>query len=1008
MAPLSAHAQGNLLANASFEEGSYVYNNDGDQRVPTAWLPWWVSPPKGDCNNFKPHYELEQHPTHVVDGSTSARYYTAYSTHNGGLMQTVSVTPGAHYRFSIYGFAWSTDNPVVDTPSTSTTKMWAGIDPTGGTDGKSGSVIWSAENDQMDHFNLFTVDAVAQSDHITVFTRNKPDWCVYRNDSFWDAASLVQVGGSTNPVQPTTPPVQPTTPPAQPTQPPSLPPSGVTAHANTTLNIRNGPTVYNDIIGYVPDGETVSVLGRDAGGTQWIFINRNGVKGWIAGWLTTVNGDLNSVPLVDQGGNPTTPPGNPSPGNPSPGNPPVTNVSAIPAVNANMRSGPGVTFSVVATAFAGVSLPVVARDPTSNWILVNKSGTQGWIAVWLCTISGSLSGLPVSTGGTTTPGGGASGPVTATANLTMNIRNGPSTNHAVIGYVPGGETVSVVGRADDSQWIDINRNGVQGWIAGWLCTIHGDLTSLPVTGHTGTAMVTGGSAEAMVDAQSSVTAISGYQLNMRASPDLASQTIAQIPANTVLTATGRDFGFNWLYVSYNGTQGWIARWLVTTTGYVAGLPLVTSGGSAPAQPPSNPPPSGGGAVTATANSSMNIRSGPNSLQSVIGTFYSGTTATVVGRADDSQWIQIQYQSTTGWVAGWLCTINGNLNSVPVTGHTGSGSGGSSPPPAGPPPAAPTPLPPSVPNTPPSGPETFALGGQVPGEIDHPDFMHAARMTWTKMQLDWSPGMDPSAAAGMIAAAHANGFKILLGITGGTYPQSIDFGSYVSFVRGVASYGPDGIEIWNEMNLDREWPTGQISPASYVQFMLAPAYNAIKSVNPNILVVSGALAPTGANDGIHVWADDLYLGQMRDAGAANYMDCLGVHHNAGATPPDATSGHPADPGPHHYSWYYTLTYNLYATTFPTKQLCFTELGYLSPEGFPPLSPNFWWGQNTTVADQAAWLARAVQLARQSGRVRLVIVFNVDFTVYGDDPQAGYAIVRPNNTCPACYTLAAVAP
>jgi hypothetical protein len=31
--------------------------------------------------------------------------------------------------------------------------------------------------------------------------------------------------------------------------------------------------------------------------------------------------------------------------------------------------------------------------------------------------------------------------------------------------------------------------------------------------------------------------------------------------------------------------------------------------------------------------------------------------------------------------------------------------------------------------------------------------------------------------------------------------------------------------------------------------------------------------------------------------------------------------------------------------------------------------------------------------------------VDFTVYGDDPQAGYAMIRPNGQCPACDALAA---
>jgi hypothetical protein len=35
--------------------------------------------------------------------------------------------------------------------------------------------------------------------------------------------------------------------------------------------------------------------------------------------------------------------------------------------------------------------------------------------------------------------------------------------------------------------------------------------------------------------------------------------------------------------------------------------------------------------------------------------------------------------------------------------------------------------------------------------------------------------------------------------------------------------------------------------------------------------------------------------------------------------------------------------------------------------------------------------------------MIIVFNVDFKTFGDDPQAGYAMIRPNGSCPACETL-----
>ena len=54
-------------------------------------------------------------------------------------------------------------------------------------------------------------------------------------------------------------------------------------------------------------------------------------------------------------------------------------------------------------------------------------------------------------------------------------------------------------------------------------------------------------------------------------------------------------------------------------------------------------------------------------------------------------------------------------------------------------------------------------------------------------------------------------------------------------------------------------------------MLAPAYNAIKAVNSNIIVISGAPAPTGFDNTTNAWADNRYIAGMRAAGAANYVD-----------------------------------------------------------------------------------------------------------------------------------------
>jgi LysM repeat protein len=381
----------------------------------------------------------------------------------------------------------------------------------------------------------------------------------------------------------------------------------------------------------------------------------------------------------------------------------------------------------------------------------------------------------------------------------------------------------------------------------------------------------------------------------------------------------------------------------------------------PQTPPPATPPSTGGTYT--------VKTG-DTLSAIARRF--GTTVAAIAQANNIINVNLIY-------IGQVLVIPG---------------GGSNPPPV-------TPQP--IPN------QSFGLGAQSTN-LANKDKMSQSGMTWVKIQHKWTSGDDPGLLNSFIQDAHQNNFKILLSITGATpYPavNGIDYNAYANFVAGVAALGPDAIEIWNEMNIDFEWPAGQISPATYVNNLLAPAYRAIKAANSNVMVITGALAPTGFDNSQNAWADDRYLAGMRSAGAASYADCIGVHHNAGATSPTVSSGHP---GGSHYSWYFQPMLSLYYNTFGgARQLCFTEVGYLSPEGFDSLPANFGWASGTSEAEQAQWVAEAASIAANSGKVRLFIIYNLDFNKYSDtDPQAGYAIIRPDGDCPTCTRLQALFP
>ena len=307
--------------------------------------------------------------------------------------------------------------------------------------------------------------------------------------------------------------------------------------------------------------------------------------------------------------------------------------------------------------------------------------------------------------------------------------------------------------------------------------------------------------------------------------------------------------------------------------------------------------------------------------------------------------------------------------------------------------------------------SFELGGQVPGLSDEADILlRSAGMTWVKQQLPYSHSVETGRA--WIQDAKKRGFKILLSVTGGKAarePLANNFNSYTTnvagFLRKLAQAGADAIEVWNEPNIEHEWPPGHISGARYTE-LLKKAYTEIKKVSPNTIVISGAPAPTGfagtAGCIDTVCNDDFFMRQMAAAGAAEYMDCVGIHYNSGSVPPDATSG--AQVGSSgHYSWYYPTMVNVYRGAFPNTPLCFTEIGYLTGQGIGTLPQGFAWANGVTVAQQADWIAQAAVLSAQSGYVRLMIVWNMNFRKWDADPQRGYALERPDRSCPGCDTL-----
>ncbi len=183
-------AQGdNLLTDADFEEPFVDFTGDGHVLVPPGWTPWWVDNVE-DCYGYRPNFEAS---SLVHSGSQSVMYWTQYQSYTAGLYQTVEVPNNARVRFTIYGRAiGNSESPDATSSSPdAVTQMRIGIDPTGGTDWNAPTVQWSDFQSPMDDFVEFSLEATAQGSQVTVFTYSHPQYCVARNDTYWDNASLV-------------------------------------------------------------------------------------------------------------------------------------------------------------------------------------------------------------------------------------------------------------------------------------------------------------------------------------------------------------------------------------------------------------------------------------------------------------------------------------------------------------------------------------------------------------------------------------------------------------------------------------------------------------------------------------------------------------------------------------------------------------------------------------------------------------------------------------------------
>ncbi len=72
----------------------------------------------------------------------------------------------------------------------------------------------------------------------------------------------------------------------------------VTIKTSNRINIRSGPSTRNSVLGSLASGQTVRATGRNAEG-DWLYIAFDEQTGWVFAQLVTVEGDAESLPIIE-------------------------------------------------------------------------------------------------------------------------------------------------------------------------------------------------------------------------------------------------------------------------------------------------------------------------------------------------------------------------------------------------------------------------------------------------------------------------------------------------------------------------------------------------------------------------------------------------------------------------------------------------------------------------------------------------------------------------------------
>ncbi|OEF96329.1 SH3 domain-containing protein [Desulfuribacillus alkaliarsenatis] len=401
-----------------------------------------------------------------------------------------------------------------------------------------------------------------------------------------------------------------------------------------TINVRSGPGTEHNIIGTLPKNSIHTIIEEK---DRWYKIPLNNQEGWIASWLVSVK-----EPVLQQE---------------------TTSIQVVESTVAtlNVRTGPSLSFPVLGTIRPTEFYPLVEKQ--GEWLKIQlNSQHSGWVSTNFVRIANKNTEVVAS-----------NKYVTITASI-LNVRAEPTTSATILAKLSRGEQVTLIDVKDG--WYKITFDNTTGWIASdyaqEIATNNNTDANTPnnindnnMADNNGNNIddnASNGTDPSSNNGDGASDSIDGNQeevkevkhatvdvniLNVRAGPNTSEQIMGKLSMRETVEIIEQQG--EWLKISFNGSEGWIASQFVTIT---------TKNQSISHVPQVIIPKTG-----------INIRSGPGTNYSIIKSANEGDTFNII--STHGTWYEIILSnSQKGFVASWVVQavgIEGSANDRSIAG-----------------------------------------------------------------------------------------------------------------------------------------------------------------------------------------------------------------------------------------------------------------------------------------------------------------------------------------------------